>query len=208
MNKPSILSRLVWRILRGLYRLRGFKLEGGPPNVPKFIITGAPHTTNWDFVFFAGAVKEMGIKPNFIGKHTLFHWPMTRFMLDMGGMPINRSAPQGYVRSVVKAIEETDEIALVVAPEGSRSSDGRWRTGFYHIALGANVPIVPAWVDYETMRGGLGDPIMPTGDIDADLAKIAAYLKSCMPDCERFDMLAAQARGEVESPGKKREIRT
>jgi len=203
LHKPTLLSRIVWRILRSLYRSKRFKLENHPPKLPKFILVGAPHTTNWDFIYFAGAVQEVGIKPRFIGKHTLFKWPMTRFMLDIGGMPIDRSAPRGYVNSVVDQIEQADEIALVIAPEGSRTTDGRWRSGFYHIAHGAGVPIVPAFVDHKTGRAGFGEAIMPSGDFLADLGKIVAYLKSAMPDCERFDMLAAQARGEVESPGRK-----
>lgn len=198
MTKPTLLSRIVWRILRWLYGLKGFKLEGGPPDAPKFIIAGAPHTSNWDFIFFAGAVQEMGIKPSFVGKHTLFKWPMTRFMLDMGGMPVDRSSPRGYVNAVVDRVNAADEIALVVAPEGSRTSDGHWRSGFYHIACGAGVPIVPAWVDYTSKRGGLGEPIIPSGDFHADLAKIAAFLSEKIPDCARFEVLAAQA---AELPG-------
>ncbi len=201
VGEPSPLSRFVWWVLLRLYRLKGFRLSGSPPQIPKYILVGAPHTSNWDFIFFAGAVKEMGIKPSFIGKHTLFKWPMTRFMLDMGGMPINRSAPQGYVRSVIQRIEAADEIALVVAPEGSRSSDGRWRSGFYHIANGAGIPIVPAWVNYDTMRGGLGEPIWPSGDFQADMMKIAQFYAAAMPECDRFRVLAEQARGEVATPG-------
>lgn len=204
-RKPTLLSRIVWRILRGLYRWKGYRLETGAPDIPKYILIGAPHTSNWDFVFFAGATRELGIRPGFVGKHTLFKWPMTRFMYDMGGMSINRSSPRGYVNSVIEAINAADEIALVIAPEGTRSSDGRWRSGFYHIALGAGIPIVPAWVNQQTMRGGLGDPIMPSGDFDADLAKLAAFYRSKRPDCPRFELLAAQARGEVESPGKRRD---
>ena len=119
MNKPTLLSRIVWRILRGLYRWKGFKLSGGAPDIPKYILLGAPHTTNWDFIFFAGAVRELGIKPNFVGKHTLFNWPMTRFMFDMGGIPVDRRKKDNYVQTVIAAIGEADEIPLVVAPEGS-----------------------------------------------------------------------------------------
>ena len=196
-RKPSPLSRFAWWVLQGLYDDKGFVLTGRVPDIPKFILLGAPHTTNWDFIFFAGAVRELGIKPSFIGKHTLFKWPMTRFMYDMGGMPVDRSKSGGYVQAVVRAIDEADEIALVIAPEGSRSSDGRWRSGFWHIANAARIPIVPAWVHHEERRGGLGEPIMPSGDFHADLAKIAAFYQSNRPDCPRFDVLMAQARGEV-----------
>ena len=204
-RKPTLLSRFVWWVLRRLYRWKGYTLLNHPPRLPKFILVGAPHTSNWDFIYFAGAVQEVGIMPRFIGKHSLFKWPMTRFMYDMGGMPINRSAPQGYVKSVIKAIEAADEIALVIAPEGSRTTDGRWKSGFYHIAAGAGVPIVPAWVDEKTGRAGFGEPIMPSDDFLADLGKFAAFYRAAMPDCERFELLAAQARGEVESPGKRRD---
>lgn len=192
-------------MLRWLYRWKGYTLENHPPKLDKFILVGAPHTSNWDFVYFAGAVQEVGVKPRFIGKHTLFKWPMTRFMYDMGGMPIDRSSPRGYVNAVVDQVKAADEIALVIAAEGSRTSDGRWRSGFYHIAMGAGVPFVCAWVDEESGRAGFGEPMMPSGDFLADLGEIAAFYKSVMPQCERFDMLARQARGEVESPGKKRD---
>ncbi|RJY09380.1 1-acyl-sn-glycerol-3-phosphate acyltransferase [Aurantiacibacter aquimixticola] len=197
MTKPTLLSRIVWRILRGLYRMRGYKLEGSVPSAAKFVFVGAPHTTNWDFVFFAGAVRELGVTPSFIGKHTLFKWPMTRFMHDMGGMPVDRSRKGGYVQAVIGAFEAADALALVVAPEGSRTSDGRWRSGFYHIAHGAGVPIVPAWVNHDTRRGGVGEPIMPTGDFHADLAKLAEFYRKNRPDCERFEVLARQARDEL-----------
>ena len=202
---PSILSRIVWRILRLLYRQKGYRLTGRVPDLPKFVLIGAPHTTNWDFVFFAGAVRDLGIKPSFIGKHTLFKWPMTRFMRDMGGMPVDRSRSGGYVQAVAAAIEAADEIALVIAPEGSRSSDGRWRSGFWHIANTAQIPIVPAWVDQDKRRGGVGEPIMPSGDFHADLAKIAAFYMANRPDCDRFQVLMAQAEGEVATPPVRRD---
>lgn len=190
---PTFLSRLVWRAMRWLYRRKGFRIQNRVPDLPKFIIVGAPHTSNWDFIFFAGAVQEMGITPSFIGKHTLFKWPMARFMRDMGGMPINRAAPQGYVKSVMQMIAVAETIALVIAPEGTRSSDGRWKTGFYHIALGAGVPLVPAWLDIATGRAGFGEAIWPSGDLKADLLRLAAFFRQQMPDCPRFAVLEAQA---------------
>ncbi|MEL1252053.1 1-acyl-sn-glycerol-3-phosphate acyltransferase [Aurantiacibacter gilvus] len=204
MSKPTLLSRIVWRLLRWLYRWKGYHLENHPPKLTKFILVGAPHTSNWDFIYFAGAVQEVGIKPGFIGKHSLFKWPLRRFMIDMGGMPINRAAPQGYVKAVIRAIEHADEIALVIAPEGTRSSTGQWKSGFYHIAYGAGIPIVPAWLDVSTGKAGFGEAMMPSGDFLADLGKLAAFYREKMPHCERWDMLEAQARGEVETPGKLR----
>ncbi len=191
---PSLSSRLVrWIILR-LYRWKRWKLEGSLPATRKFVIAGAPHTSNWDFVFFTGATAEMGIRPNFMGKHTLFKWPMKRFMQDMGGIPIDRSKPANYVEQVAAEFARRDELALVVAAEGTRRTDGTWKSGFYHIAQAAGVPIVPCWVCNITMRLGFGPALVPSGDYAADLGKIAAYMRSALPDEPRFKALEAQAK--------------
>ena len=87
-----------------------------------------------------------------------------------------------------------DELALVIAPEGSRSGSGEWKSGFYHIAMAANVPIVPAWVDHENLRGGIGEPLWPSGDYRADLAKLASFYREKRPDCARFLALEESAR--------------
>jgi 1-acyl-sn-glycerol-3-phosphate acyltransferase len=187
----SILSRIVHRVLIALYRRRGWRFEGNPPGVAKCVVTGAPHTSNWDFVFVLGAVEQLGLEPAFIGKHTLFRWPLTRFMRDMGGISVDRGKRANFVEQVVAEFSARDELALVVAPEGSRGSDGTWRSGFYHIALNAGVPIVPAWVDHARMCGGIGEPIMPSGDYRADMARIAAFYRAKRPDCARFERLAA-----------------
>ncbi len=193
-HKPSLSSRLVrWIILR-IYRWKGWKLEGTLPATRKFVIAGAPHTSNWDFVFFTGATHEMGIRPNFMGKHTLFKWPMKRFMQDMGGIPVNRSIRANYVEQVAAEFARRDELALVVAAEGTRSSNGEWKSGFYHIAEAAGVPIVPCWVCNTTKRLGFGPALAPSGDYPADLASLAAFMRSKRPDEPRFKVLEAQAR--------------
>lgn len=194
IDRPTRLSRLVRRVLLALYRWRGWRLEGAHPGVPKFVITGAPHTSNWDFVFFLGATHAFGIRPSFMGKHTLFRWPMARFMQDMGGVSVDRSKRGShYVEQMAAEFAHRGELALVVAPEGSRKSDGHWRSGFWHIARAAGVPIVPAWVNNRTMRGGLGPAIWPSDDLAADLARLAAFYRSVLPDCARFDRLAEAA---------------
>ena len=198
-RKPSLLSRLVRRLLLVLYRWKGWRIEGRRPDVDKFVLLGAPHTSNWDFIFFLGATHELGIRPSFVGKNTLFTWPATNFMLDMGRIPVDRKTRANYVEQVAQAFADHDDLALVIAPEGSRTFKGTWKSGFYHIAMAAGVPIVPAWVNNATMIGGLGEPIMPTGDYAADLAKIAAFYREKRPDCDRFVALekSAQALGEM-----------
>ena len=192
-RSPSLSSRLVRNVILKLYRWKGWKLEGTIPDMRKFVIAGAPHTSNCDFVFFTGATHEMGIKPSFMGKHSLFRWPMKRFMEDMGGIPVDRRSRANYVEQVAAEFARRDELALVVAAEGSRTTDGTWKSGFYHIAQAAGVPIVPTWVCNATMRLGFGPALWPSGDYAADLARIAAYLRSVLPDESRFKALEAQA---------------
>ncbi|WP_128891223.1 lysophospholipid acyltransferase family protein [Erythrobacter sp. HKB08] len=192
-RKRSILSRIVRRIIMALYRWKGWKLDGRLPDIEKFVIAGAPHTSNWDFVFFIGATAEEGVEPNFMGKHTLFQGMMRNFMFDMGGIPIDRTKRANYVEQVAAEFERRDHLALVVAAEGTRSSNGEWKSGFYHIAQAANVPVVPAWVCNERNVLGFGPPVYPTGNYGEDLLKIAKFMRSKLPDYERYKVLEAQA---------------
>lgn len=192
-HRPTILSRIVRRIIMLVYRLNGWRLDGHLPPISKYVIAGAPHTSNWDFVFFIGATAEEGVAPCFMGKHTLFKGVMRRFMFDMGGIPIDRGAPANYVDQVALEFARRDRLALVIAAEGTRTSDGHWKSGFYHIAVAAGVPIVPAWVCNRRKILGFGAPITPSGDYAADLLKIARYMRSKLPDLARYQRLEEQA---------------
>lgn len=188
-----MLSRLTRRLVLALYRFKGWRLTGENEVPRRCVIVGAPHTSNWDFVFFLGATAQIGVSPNFMGKQSLFRWPLRRFMLDMGGIAVDRSRRANYVDQVVKAFAEREALALVIAPEGTRAGTSGWRSGFYHIADGAGVPIVPAWVDNATMQGGLGPAIAPSGDFAADLRRIAGFYRSVLPDHPGLAALYAQA---------------
>ncbi len=193
------LSRLVNRIILMLYRWKGWTIEGSlPKNLKKYVIAGAPHTSNWDFVFFAGATKEEAIQPNFMGKHTLFEGVMKNFMLDMGGIPVDRTKRGGTIEQMKAEFARRKELALVIAAEGTRTSDGKWKSGFYNIANAAAVPIVPAYADNEKMIIGFGEPMMPTGNYGEDLLKLAQWFRSKLPDYERFKVLEAQAHAIIE----------
>ena len=197
-RRPTLLSRIVRRIIMAIYRLQGWKIETPLPQIDKFVIAGAPHTSNWDFVFFIGATAQQDIRPSFMGKHTLFKGFMRNFMLDMGGVPVDRGKRANYVEQVATAFERADELALVIAAEGTRSSDGEWKSGFWHIARAANVPIVLAWVSWAHRRLGFSEPIWPSDDYAADLAKIADFMLSKRPGYPRYKVLQAQARALVE----------
>ncbi|ABC64443.1 1-acyl-sn-glycerol-3-phosphate acyltransferase [Erythrobacter litoralis] len=193
--KRSLLSRLVRRIIVWIYRWQGWRIDTGlPKDLQKYVIAGAPHTSNWDFVFFAGATEVEGVHPNFMGKHTLFQGWMKSFMYDMGGIPIDRTKRANYVEQIATEYARRDHLALVIAAEGSRTSDGSWKSGFYNIARAADVPIVAAWVDSDRKVLGFSDPIWPTQHYGETLARIADFMRSRRPDYERYKVLEAQAR--------------
>ena len=195
----TLLSRLVNRIILFLYKWKGWKIEGHlPKDIKKYVIAGAPHTSNWDFVFFAGATKHEQVQPNFMGKHTLFEGIMRNFMLDMGGIPVDRGAPVGIIEQMQAEFEKRQELALVIAVEGTRSTDGSWKSGFYRIAQAANVPIVPAIADNDHMVIGFGEPFYPTGNYGEDLLQLSAWFRAKLPDNERFKVLEKQARSIIE----------
>ena len=149
-------------------------------------------------MFFAGATKHEEVQPNFMGKHTLFQGWMRNFMFDMGGIPIDRTRRTNAVEQVAAEFEKREELALVVAAEGTRTTDGRWKSGFYNIAQAAGVPIVPAYADNDKMIIGFGEPLFPTGNYGEDLLKLAQWFRSKLPDYERFKVMEAQARAVIE----------
>ena len=198
VRKRSLLSRIVRRIIWWIYKAQGWRIDSPLPKIPKFVIAGAPHTSNWDFVFFTGATAEEGVEPSFMGKHTLFQGWMKNFMYDMGGVPVDRTKRANYVEQVAEAFARAERLALVIAAEGTRSSNGEWKSGFYHIAQAAQVPIVVAWVSWKKRVLGFSEPIWPSGDYAQDLKKIAEFLLSKRPGYERYEVLDAQADRLIE----------
>lgn len=174
-------SRLVYRLLLGWFRGNSWRAVGALPSDRKFVILGASHTSNWDFLVFLGTVHALGRRVRFIGKHSLFAWPMGGFMRAMGGVPVRRDARQDLVSQVVAQFARHDDFALVVAAEGTRARTTRWRTGFYQIALQAGVPIVCAGPDYANKLGIIGPVIHPTGNYDADMKPAFAFFRGLRP---------------------------
>ncbi len=196
-EQASLTSRLIRRAAILDFDRGGWRLEGKVPKDKKFVIIGAPHTSNWDFVIFLSATYKMGVVPSFIGKHTLFRGPFKRLMYDMGGIPINRGASANFVEQVVKVFSQRETLHLVIAPEGTRSSDGRWKSGFYHIALGAAVRIVPVWLDLKQRLIKVGAALKPTGDYAADVEKLGDFYRACDPGNPRFHRINSSPAGEA-----------
>lgn len=178
---PTLLSRLVRRILLWFYRTRGWTAVGAPPADRRCVIIAVPHTSNWDFVNVLGLTADLGIKAHFMGKDSLFRWPMGRFMRDMGGISVDRTARKNTVQAMADEFRRRREFMLIIAPEGTRSGVRQWKTGFYHIAMAAGVPLVVGMMDYGRKVGGLGPAIWPTGDYRADMAKVIEHYRGVTP---------------------------
>ena len=154
--------------------LGGWRIEGEFPDRAKVVAIVAPHTSNWDFIIGISAVYALGLRVQFLGKHTLFRPPLGWLMRWFGGIPVNRQAPQGFVPQAVKAIAEADAIFLAITPAGTRSASRPWKSGFYHIAHAARVPILPIAFDgaHRTIR--LLAPTETSGDHARDIPQLRA----------------------------------
>ncbi len=146
---------------------RGWRFQGEVPDIPKMIIAGAPHTTNWDFVLFLGALHHFDLKVKYLGKHTLFRWPLGYFFRAFGGIPVDRSRPGGIVAQVREAFDGAEKLILVVAPEGSRRPVPYWKSGFIKIAEGVGVPVVFASIDFPNKKVLIGPTVSYEGDVTA-----------------------------------------
>lgn len=160
---------------RTLMRLSGWRIEGSLPDVPKVIIAVAPHTSNWDFVVGVMALFVLDVKLSFLGKHTLFKGLFGKWMRSIGGIPVDRSQPNGVVGETVAAFERAEKLVLAVAPEGTRQLDRGFKTGFLHMAYGAKVPVLLAYFDFSRKVIGFGPLFRPSGDAEKDLKEILAY---------------------------------
>jgi len=178
---PGPVARMVRRLLLAMYRARGWRALGQVPEPRRFILIAAPHTSNWDFVNFLGLTADLGLRAHFMGKLSLFRWPLGGFMKQMGGVPVDRRGGGNVVEQMVAEFARRAEFMLTVAPEGTRGKTTKWRTGFYQIALAAKVPMVVGFMDYGTKTGGLGPLIWPSGDFRADMLKVLEVYRTCVP---------------------------
>jgi len=170
-RRGNVLSRTL---ARGLLALFGWRVDGEFPDRPKMVAIVAPHTSNWDFVVGILVVFALGLRVRFLGKHTLFNPWLGWLMRWLGGTPVIRDTPQGAVADAAEMIAREERILLGIAPEGTRRRGTPWRSGFYNIALAAKVPILPAAFDYGRRSLRLFPLFEPTGNYEADLARLQA----------------------------------
>lgn len=136
-----------------LYNILGWRVENGFPDAPKkYIIIAAPHTSWLDFPIAILSRMSEGKMVHFIGKGSLFKWPFGYFFKALGGTPVNRDKSTNMVEGVINIFNTKEEFRLGLSPEGTRKKVDKWKTGFYYIAKGANVPIVMATLDFENKK--------------------------------------------------------
>jgi 1-acyl-sn-glycerol-3-phosphate acyltransferase len=199
-DSPRPLDYPAWLMSLGrlIYRLAGWHYEGRAPNLPKMLVIGAPHTSNWDGIHMLLLSTSLGIRMFWLGKHTLFRAPLGVITRAVNGVPVNRQLTKNGVDQVVEIFKQRERFVLIMAPEGTRKKVAHWKTGFYYIALGAGVPIVLAYVDYPRKRVGLGPSIMPTGDIEADFEIIREfYADKVGAHLERMSTIALPPKEKV-----------
>ena len=153
----------------------GWKVEGEVPNLPKLVIGVAPHTSNWDFIVGVAAMFALDLRIEFLGKHTLFRGPLGAFMRWIGGIPVDRSNPQGVVDEAIAAFARVDQRLLAIAPEGTRKGAARFKSGFLRIAHGAGVPVVLAALDYGARCVRFGPTFTPGADIESERLRAEAH---------------------------------
>ena len=156
-------------------RLLGWRVQGNLPDLAKFVLIGAPHTSNWDFVLFLGVIFTLRANVRFMGKAELFRWPIGAFFRYCGGVPVERSKSTGLVDQMVEACNRSDKFILTIAPEGTRHHVQEWKRGFYHIAKGAGIPIVLAVLDGKHKTVRIGQVFQPTENIEADMEAIKGF---------------------------------
>jgi 1-acyl-sn-glycerol-3-phosphate acyltransferase len=179
-----ILSPIFRLISNTIMRLVGWRVDGKLPDIPKFIIIGAPHTSNWDFLLFLGIIFHLKADARYMGKAELFRPPHGWFFYWCGGIPVDRKKSTGLVDQMVGVCNRSEKFVLVIAPEGTRHHVTEWKRGFYHIAKNANIPIVMAKVNGRQKIAHVGEVFHLTENTEADMQSIQeafAWLEGINP---------------------------
>ena len=181
MHRTIFNTPLVNSVLRKLslafLKFNGWKIEGSlPPEAGKCVFIAAPHTSNWDLPYTLMVAFALRLNIYWMGKASIFSFPFGPVMRWLGGIAVHREQSNNLVTASANALmQSTGPIQLVIPPEGTRSKTRYWKTGFYYIALEAQVPILMAYMDYDRKISGIGPTLQPTGDIEKDMLTVKAF---------------------------------
>lgn len=162
-------------LARAFLWLTGWQPEGERPTVPQCVLIAAPHTSNWDLFYLLAFAEVFDLRISFLMKHTMFRGPFGPIARSLGGIAVRRDRRSNLVKQMAALFREHPRLVLVVPAEGTRARVEHWKSGFYHLAREAGVPIVLSYLDYARRRGGFGPAITATGDMKADMEKIRAF---------------------------------
>lgn len=160
---------------QALLKLVGWRIEGEMPDLPRFLVIGAPHTSSFDWLLNLALMGRFELPLRWTAKRSLFKGPLGPLMLRLGGVPIDRGAKSGFVRTCIGLFATEERVVIGILPEGTRKRTEGWKSGFYHIAVAAGVPVVPVSVDGPTRTMRVGEPLLMSGEPDADMARLAAF---------------------------------
>lgn len=171
----------IVRWLARLYlKINRWTVIGGKPEEKKYILLAVYHTSNWDAVVLVATAAYLNLRIYFMGKHTLFRGPLGVIVRFMGGIPVDRGAHHGVVGEMVEIFNNNECLALVIPPEGTRKKPPHWKTGYYHIAREAKVPIRLGRLDYGKRETGIGPALIPSGDMEKDIERMKEYYADCV----------------------------
>jgi 1-acyl-sn-glycerol-3-phosphate acyltransferase len=173
-KRGNAITRAIGRLI---LRVAGWRVTGEIPDLPRMIWAVAPHTSNWDWVLAMLGVFALGVRANYLVKHTVFFWPLGALLRVTGGIPVNRNAPAGMVEDVAQRIAGVPEIVLAITPEGTRSRVEQWKTGFLRIAERARLPVVLVSWDYARREIRFGPLAELSDDHAMDIERIRAYYR-------------------------------
>jgi 1-acyl-sn-glycerol-3-phosphate acyltransferase len=171
-----------------ILKLVGWTAVYEPPDVSKYIIVAAPHTSNWDLPLGLTYAIASGLRFKWLGKDEVFRFPFGGIFRLLGGVPVNRRESTNFVDQVAERFAAEDELVIAITPAGTRSNATYWKTGFYYIAIASEVPIAMAFLDYSTQSVGYDTTIWPSGDIEADIKLFQDYYRDKIgkyPDRQR-----------------------
>jgi len=173
--RPPEVGRFA-RLLGALYlRLFGWRVEGRVPDIGKAVLIAAPHTSSWDLPFMLATASALGVRLSWLGKRELFRGPFHWLFRRLGGLPVDRGSSHRLVQQAVDWFADTEQLFLAIAPSGTRRRTGHWKSGFYHIARAAGVPVMCTFLDYRRKVSGIGPTFMPSGDVRTDMDGIRRF---------------------------------
>jgi len=176
-NSPIVRHLFRWMSLVILH-MTGWKTGGKTPQSKKYVLVAAHHTSNWDLLYTILTAFSLNINLYWLGKDTLFKKPLAGpLMRWLGGIPVDRKKSTNVVDQIVQKFNQNKELVITISPAGTRSKIKKWRSGFYHIAKNAGIPIVLGYVDYSRKIGGVGPEVYLTGNYDQDMEKIKSFYK-------------------------------